>query len=61
MSTQKPDPLAKVMTSHDRRPDLNRKVIVTRKYMDKMDRALNQNILDNVRPFWRNHSSTKGK
>jgi len=29
--------------------------------MDKMDKALDQNILDNIRPHWRNHASLKGK
>ena len=29
-------------------------------YMDKMQSALNQNIQDNIAPYWRNHQSLKG-
>lgn len=57
----KKDPMVKLLISENRRANLNKNQIDYQQYMDKMEKQLNQNILDNIRPYWRNHASLKGK
>jgi hypothetical protein len=63
MSSKKPkfNPMEKTALSQNRCENLGRNQLAFQKYMDKMDNALNQNILDNIKPYWRDHPSTKGK
>jgi len=49
--------MVKKFLSINRRNNLGRAKLQEQQYMDKMESALNQNILDNIKPYWRNHPS----
>lgn len=53
--------MLKQFLSQDRRPNLGRNMLSYQKYEDKMTSNLNKTILENVRPYWRDHASLKGK
>lgn len=53
--------MEKTFLSLNRRANLNKKQVDLQNYMDKMDEALHKNILENSRPYWRDHCSQKGK
>lgn len=58
---KKEDPMVKQFISINRRVNLGRSQLNYQQYMDRLDAAVNKNILDNIRPHWRNHASQKGK
>jgi hypothetical protein len=39
----------------------NRNKVNYTKYMDGMQQALNEDVQENVMPYWRDHNSLKGK
>ena len=57
VTSKKEDPMIKQYIGHNRRPDLGRSQLNYHIYMDRLDEAINKNVLENIRPYWRNHSS----
>lgn len=49
------DNMAKQFLSQNRRANLGRGQQNYYKYMDIMQSSLNQNIHENITPYWRNH------
>jgi hypothetical protein len=60
-ASKKEDPMVKQYIAQNRRVNLGRSQLNCQQYMDRLDAAVNKNILDNIRPYWRNHASQKGK
>ena len=52
---------AKEFLSGNRRTAMGRNHQGYEKYMDVMSASLNQNMIDNIKPYWRDHQSVKGK
>ena len=58
---QIPECMIKEDIGTNRRENLGRNQLQYHQYLDRLDSALNQCKLDKMRPYWRNHSSQKGK
>lgn len=51
----------KTYLSENRKVTMKRNEQSYQKYMDVMSASLNQNMIDNIKPYWRDHQSNKGK
>lgn len=54
---KKEDYMHKQYLADNRRPHMGRSQLNYQVYMDRLDNAINKNILDNIRPYWRDHDS----